>query len=152
MVQAHPLGLEQPVRVLIVEDNEADAHWTLMVLNQLPIQCEVTVLTDGEQAINFILQREPYRGVPKPDITFLDINLPKFTGVQVLDAIGFAGAESICIVSGSLLEQRLMREHFHLKAQCYIVKPIDQQRLLDAFECFDHLKPIVKRLRPASQG
>ncbi len=139
--------MDQPLQILIVDDNEADVHWMEMTLCELRLHRTVTVLTDGEQAVNFILKRGSYSGAPEPAIIFLDMNLPRLTGVQVLEAIDDGRSHPVCVVTGSRLEQELVRARFKLEAQCYIVKPVDRDSILGAFACFDHLKPIADEIR-----
>jgi DNA-binding response OmpR family regulator len=45
---------------------------------------DITVTDDGEKAIHYLLQQEPYDGVPRPDLLILDLNLPKRSGTEVL--------------------------------------------------------------------
>lgn len=138
---------------MIVDDNEADVHWMQITLGELGLECLVTVLTDGEKAVNFLLKRGTDLGVPEPDIIFLDINLPRFTGLEVLDALQGAVEYSICVVTGSKMERQVVRERFHLDDSCYIVKPVDHLRILEAFHCFEHLKHLAPEItRSASQS
>lgn len=145
-----PFSLTPRLHVVIVDDSEADVHWMQITLRDLRLDCVITVLTDGEQAVNFLLA--PQSGVSgrRPDIVFLDINLPKLTGIEVLNAVHPSVKHPICIVSGSLLEREIMRERFDIGGECYIVKPVDGQRILLAFDTFEHLKPVVSQLRYAS--
>lgn len=130
-----------------MDDNEADVHWLEIVLRELHLQFELTVLTNGEQALNLLLKRGAYANAADPEIVFLDINLPRLTGLQVLAAIHNVRNHPVCIVTGSRMEQALVREQFQLARQCYIVKPADRDRVLEAFDCFEHLQPIAEQIR-----
>lgn len=141
------MEMVRSVQILLVEDSSSDAHWMKLALDELQLKYSMPVLENGEQAVDYILQRGAYANAPRPDIIFLDINLPRITGVEVLRAVWDHGEFPICIVSGSRLEQNYVREHFTLDARCYMVKPVNREALLEAFSCFDHLKPIADELR-----
>ena len=140
-------SLERPLQVVIVDDNYPDVRWMQEALSGLRLNCMVTILTDGAQAIDFLLKRGPYLIAPDPDIVFLDINLPKRTGIEVLEEVQGEREYPVCVVSGSKLEQDVVRRRFKLDARCYAVKPVDYEAILKAFECFDHLKPIAEQIR-----
>lgn len=125
-----------------------------LTLDELHLNYSMSTVVDGEQAIDFILQRGTYADAPRPDIIFLDINLPKITGIEVFRTVRDHGDFPICIVSGSRVEKNYALERFNLDARCYIVKPVNREAILDAFDCFDHLTPIADGLlvKGASNG
>ena len=67
--------------VLYVEDNLAEAHLLQFVLKQDPAPYELTVLEDGEKALQFI-EAKPFR----PNLIVLDVNIPRIDGLTVLAA------------------------------------------------------------------
>jgi CheY-like chemotaxis protein len=72
-------------RVLIIDDNEADLFLIKESLRREGLDCEVSSLTDGEQAIAFLCGPEAVANCP--DCIVLDINLPKISGDQVFEAV-----------------------------------------------------------------
>jgi CheY-like chemotaxis protein len=68
--------------VLMVEDNPADLYLVCEALRQYQVAAQVIAMSDGESAIRFIEE-----GTDCPDLVILDLNLPKRTGVQVLEFI-----------------------------------------------------------------
>jgi CheY-like chemotaxis protein len=72
-------------RVLIIDDNEADLFLVKEALRREALDCEITSLTDGAQAIVFLCG--PEAAADRPDCIVLDINLPKVGGDKVLKAI-----------------------------------------------------------------
>jgi DNA-binding response OmpR family regulator len=47
------------------------------------IDYDLTVVTDGEQAVDFLLQRGEFAGAPEPDLVILDLNLPVLSGSEI---------------------------------------------------------------------
>jgi CheY-like chemotaxis protein len=70
--------------VLYVEDKDALAYLFQKALNETGARLRLFRVTDGEQAIAFLLQQDLYRDAPRPDLVILDINLPKRSGFEVL--------------------------------------------------------------------
>ena len=75
---------KRPAEILLVEDNVADVLLTKKVFKNTPLPSNITVASNGEEAMS-ILRREGIAGDnPPPDIVLLDLNLPKKSGVEVL--------------------------------------------------------------------
>ena len=83
---SHSRSLE-PVQILLVEDSVGDVELTREVLRETKIVNEVSVVSDGEEAIAFLRQEPPYSERPRPDLVLLDLNLPKKDGREVLEEI-----------------------------------------------------------------
>ncbi len=136
--------MDRPVEILLAEDNQADAKWLRLILSEVGIQYRLSHVTDGEQALNFLLKQPPFADAPDPDLVLLDLNLPRYTGLEVLDKLNDGVRRPICITTGSPLERDTVLKQFKMFAPCYIIKPIDARKLIEAFHCFDHLKELVK--------
>jgi CheY-like chemotaxis protein len=72
------------INVLLVEDNEADVLMTKLLLQQAGIENGISVARDGAEAIEFLSKQNQFANAISPDLIFLDINLPKVNGLQVL--------------------------------------------------------------------
>lgn len=140
------MALHSPLHILIVEDTPADVRWIRLILDELNLICTLSVVEDGEHAVNFILKRNQYSSAPDPDIIFLDINLPKVNGMEVLEAIQGDKQHPVCILTSSIVEREVVLERFKLHFHCYILKPADREQILKAFQCFDRLKPIARSI------
>jgi two-component system response regulator len=77
---------QQQVRlILLVEDNAEDERLTLQALKRGEVPAAIQVARDGLEAIN-LLHGEGR--LPKlPDLILLDIKLPKYNGLEVLQKI-----------------------------------------------------------------
>lgn len=116
-------------------------------LNDLGIHHRLSTAADGEKVADFFLKRGDYAAAPDADIAFIDLYMPRLNGIEVLQAITDGKVWPVCVLTTSELEKQIVVERFKLDARCYIVKPIDEYKLIDAFECFDHLKPIAAEIR-----
>jgi two-component system response regulator len=110
--------------ILLVEDNPGDAGLVREALEEHATDCELTLVTDGESAIQFIRAIDG-QAVPCPNLIILDLNLPRRTGREVLE---FMRANSWCshvpIVILSSSDGRKDREDAsRLGATKYIRKP-----------------------------
>lgn len=72
--------------ILLVEDNPGDAGLVRRALEEHDVDGELMILSDGEQAIQFIhaLDAQP---IDCPNLVILDLNLPKKSGREVLESM-----------------------------------------------------------------
>jgi two-component system, chemotaxis family, response regulator Rcp1 len=108
-------------RILLVEDNPADISLTREALNRNEIVNEIHVVHNGVEALNFLEKKN------RPDLIFLDLNLPKMTGLEVLKEIKEHGKYRripVIILTISNNEEDLIKA-YDLHANCYINKPLE---------------------------
>lgn len=74
-----------PFRVVLVEDNPADVFLLKRALAEAGIPCTLTELKDGEEAIQFLTGTAAEGQAP--DLIMLDLNTPKRSGCDVLEAV-----------------------------------------------------------------
>lgn len=119
-----PLPAERPIEILIVEDNEVDVFLTSTALRDARVPSHISVVGDGESALAFLRRQGKYSEAPPPDIVFLDLNLPRVSGHQVLTEMK-ADAQlrsiPVVIVSGSRVETDVARAYDEQIAG-YVVK------------------------------
>jgi len=63
------------VDVLLVEDDPGDILMTREAFEHHKIQNKLHVVTDGEQALQFLHQTGEYADAPRPGLILLDLNL-----------------------------------------------------------------------------
>lgn len=116
---------ERSIEILLVEDNPADAHLTLTALRDARSPNEVHVVTDGEEALAFLKREGSHVNAPRPDLVFLDLNLPKLDGYQVLEAMKadpVLRRIPVVAISGSRREIDIARA-YDGQVSAYMVKP-----------------------------
>lgn len=75
------------MRILLVEDNAAEAKLTREALLEAGVDHELFVVPDGETAARFLNRDSGYENAPQPNFILLDLNLPRKPGFEVLAEI-----------------------------------------------------------------
>src|SRR5438874_13452464 len=113
------------VQVLLVEDNPGDVELLRWALGRASLDCELIVIDDGSDAIAFVQQRGKYTGAAVPDLAILDLNLPKYDGLEILAEMranrAFASVPVAVLSSSSSPRDRAKMEVFRIAR--YITKP-----------------------------
>jgi CheY-like chemotaxis protein len=78
-------------RIVLIEDNEADVWLLKNRLDSIATNHEIVILKDGEEALEFV-EAEREGSEPRPCLIVLDLNLPKYDGLELLAAIRRAPA------------------------------------------------------------
>ena len=73
-----------PCRIVLAEDNPGDVRLVREALREHEVDCELDVLTDGEEVVSFITGLDLDSKHPCPDLLLLDMHLPKRDGNEVL--------------------------------------------------------------------
>lgn len=140
-----PTGMEQ-LDVLIIENDPAAARLTKEAFREAGLIKSVTSFPDGEEALAFLRREGDHQYKPHPDIVFLDLHLPKKSGLEVLAEIKRNPrlmVTPVVVVSGSE-DPREIREAYELHASCYIRKPDDLHQFLHFVKiCFDFWGSVV---------
>ena len=123
----------QPL-VLLVEDSDDDAFFFRWTLEKCGFSCEVIHAADGAAAIRH-LESVLSGKLPHPDLVFLDLKIPTFTGFEVLSWIRerhFDPPLDVAVLSGSEHASDIQRAHV-LGATAYYVKPLSVEQLRARF-------------------
>lgn len=118
----------EPLRILLVEDNPAHAEMVTRSFEKNRIANTISHVTDGEQAINYLYQRDDFSHInTRPHVVLLDLRLPKVDGLEVLKEIKTSDelkSIPVVILTTSAAEVDVAKAYeFH--ANSYLVKPID---------------------------
>jgi CheY-like chemotaxis protein len=73
--------------ILLVEDNEGDILLTLDAFEESKFQTQVSVVRNGQEALNYLYKKGQFAKAQRPDIILLDINIPIYNGLEVLHEI-----------------------------------------------------------------
>jgi two-component system response regulator len=119
-----------PVQILIVEDNPNDAELTLRALKKHNLINEVYVAEDGQEALDFVFCEGKFasRNISSPlKVIFLDLKLPKISGLEVLKRIKSNPSTKklpVVIITSSK-EDPDIKAAYELGTNGYVVKPVD---------------------------
>lgn len=123
---------KRPFHILLVEDNVEDIYMTQEAMKESSIPYSLNVVRDGEEAMSYLLRQGKYADIVQPDIILLDLNLPRKNGLEVLKEIK-DNPDLRCIpviaLSTSSAQDDIQRA-CDLKANCYIIKPINFDKFL----------------------
>lgn len=114
------------MRLVIIEDNPADVRLFREALEFSKIDVEVNHLRDGITAIAMLRSREePWN--PPPDIVFLDLNMPRLSGFEVLEILrGTPECDGVRIVVFTSSQSPADAEKAtRLKADRFVRKPTE---------------------------
>lgn len=75
----------KPINILLIEDNDGDILLFKESFEDAGILANIEVITDGKLAMDYFLQLATASLDQFPDLIFLDINLPKKNGHEVLE-------------------------------------------------------------------
>lgn len=128
--------MSKQIHILLVEDNEGDVILTKEALKQVRVDNSISVAKNGEEALQYLRKQGAFAHALTPDLVLLDINLPKINGKEVLAAI--KSDETLRIIPVVMLttsssEQDIIESYQHY-ANCYITKPVDLKKFIDAIQ------------------
>jgi nitrogen-specific signal transduction histidine kinase/ActR/RegA family two-component response regulator len=132
------------VRVVLVDDNPADVTLLRLALDSAELDCELIVIDDGAEALEFVRQQGQDARNSPPDLAVLDFNLPKSDGLQILKAMmehrAFTGVPVAVLSSGLSPCDMAKIQEFNLAR--YITKPSTLEEFL---KTGSSLKALIER-------
>ena len=138
------------IHILLVEDNEGDILLTLEAFEESKIKTKISVVKNGADALDFLFKRGNYIGGERPDLILLDINLPIYSGHEILKKIKEDPSLKripviILTTSASQIDVNKAYENY---TNSYITKPIDMEDFLKIIlkieEFWLHLSKLAK--------
>ncbi|MDP4745742.1 MAG: LytTR family DNA-binding domain-containing protein [Porticoccaceae bacterium] len=114
----------QKLRTIIVDDEGLARKLLRVLLEQVPEIELIAQCNNGREAVTAILDLEP-------DLVFLDIQMPGKNGFDVIKALQ---ADLMPMIIFCTAYQRYALDAFDLHAVDYLLKPVDETRLLRAVQ------------------
>ena len=134
----------EPIHILLVEDNPGDARLAVEALTEGKITNNISVVQDGVEAIDFLRDEKNQR----PDLIFLDLNLPKMNGKEVLAIIKNDPKLKripVIILTTSDADQDISAT-YDLQANCYITKPVGFDQFIEVIQSVENFWLSVVKL------
>ncbi|MGV3526432.1 MAG: response regulator [Candidatus Sericytochromatia bacterium] len=143
----------QSIHILLVEDNEGDIILTVEALREGRLQNTISVVRDGQEALDFLYRRQAHSQAPQPDLILLDLNLPKVDGVEVLQQIKsdtLLRMIPVVVLTTSSSERDILLTYSH-HANCYITKPVDLDKFMQVVRVLEDFWISIVKLPPTSR-
>jgi CheY-like chemotaxis protein len=127
------------IDVLLVEDDPGDVLMTREAFEHFRIRNNLHVVSDGDQALQFVRRTGVFAGVPRPGLILLDLNLPRRNGLEVLAEL--KSDEDllhipVVVLTTSQADEDILRS-YALHANAYISKPVDFEQFIDVIRQID---------------
>ena len=120
-------GATTPVRILVVDDDPGDVLMIEEALSESDVEKIIDVVSDGQEAMEFLRLEGRHTGAPRPDMILLDLNMPRMDGRQVLGAVKSdedLRTIPIVVLTTSNADTDILGS-YTLQANAYVTKPID---------------------------
>lgn len=116
------------VRILLVEDSDADVWLFKEALRRSEVSFELERFANGEACIESLASP----AAPLPDLIIIDLNMPKIGGFEILKTVRedqrFASVPVAVVTSSSSETER--QRSVNLGANAFIVKPLNLRDFL----------------------
>lgn len=136
------------IEVLLVEDDPGDVLMTKEAFADNKVQNNLSVVSDGVDALAFLRKEGKYADAPDPDLILLDLNLPRKDGREVLAEIKaderFAHIPVVVLTTSGAAEDIL--GSYRLHANAYVTKPVDFDQFIQVVRQIDDFFVGVVRL------
>ena len=125
------------VHILLVEDNEGDIVLTLEAFEESKVKNKISVVKNGQDALDFLYKKGIFKEAETPDLILMDINIPIYSGHDVLKMIKeddiLKTIPVIMLTTSS--NQKDIDKAYQNYTNSYVTKPIEMD---------DFLKTILK--------
>jgi CheY-like chemotaxis protein len=125
---------KKTVHILLVEDNEGDIILTLDAFEESKINTEISVARNGQEALDFLYNRNAFLKAKKPDLILLDINLPIYNGHEVLKQIkqdtNLKKIPVIMLTTSAFSND--IGQAYENNCNSYVKKPLDMDEFIEA--------------------
>jgi len=138
----------EPVRILLVEDDEADILLAQRAFERANIWNKMDVVRSGREALDYVYNESRFTDrtkYPRPGLILLDLNLPGIDGRDVLDKLYkdlHMKKIPVVIVSTSDYERDIEFGRAR-EVQHYLIKPIQVDNVMETFNAIRSFKIIL---------
>ncbi|HDP98777.1 MAG TPA: response regulator [bacterium] len=117
-------------KVLIIDDSEVNRHLLKALLKQIGLESYSAV--DGDEGLN------QFKKI-NPDITFLDIVMPKRSGLDILKELKTIKPDAIIIMISSYVNKQNIQEAKNSGADWFVIKPFTREKILEVIDKFSRV-------------
>lgn len=129
--------LPDRVEILLVEDNPLDSELARRALRKCNLESHLVRVKDGQEALDWLLGEGVYAARDlrqQPKVVFLDIKLPKRSGLEVLQVLrAHPRTRHLPVVMMTSSQQdRDVRKAYEAGGNSYLVKPVESEKYFEA--------------------
>jgi CheY-like chemotaxis protein len=121
--------------ILLVDDNEGDNVLHSIIIEEAQVSQQVKIATDGKEALSYLKNTlEAGTNFPKPELIFLDLNMPGMNGFEFLKEYEKLndGYQAMIVILTSSDDPIERSEALSMKSVTdYINKPLDSDTLIE---------------------
>lgn len=146
------------IQILLIEDNRSEAELTLRALRKHQLASQLLHVRDGAEALDYLLARNGFAERPsteQPRVIFLDLRLPKVSGLEVLRVIKQDPRTRlipVVVVTASTADPDI-QQAYALGANSYIVKPVGFTHFSETIGALGHYWLSINRTsEPPTEG
>ncbi|MEV4813793.1 response regulator [Micromonospora avicenniae] len=141
-----------PVRILVVDDDPGDVLMIEEALQESEVEKVIDVVSDGQEAMEFLRGEGRHTGAVRPDVILLDLNMPRMDGRQVLGEVKQdedLRTIPVVVLTTSNADTDVIGS-YTLQANAYVTKPIDLDDFNDVVHRIDEFfgRVVVLPKRP----
>lgn len=128
-----------PIELLLVDDSPSDVILAREALTEARISNNLAVVENGEEALKYLRNQEPYEDRVRPDLVLLDLNMPRMNGYEVLEIVKAdpqLSSVPIIVLTSSQEEDDVVRS-YSLHANCFISKPVRYESFIDVIRSIE---------------
>lgn len=121
--------MDNRFQILLIEDDVDDAELTILALKKHHLANPIVHIDDGEKALDFL-----FSDSQKPTLILLDLKMPRVDGIEILRKLKSDPEKKVIPVVAliSSKEGRNYVESFQVKADAYMIKPVDYKQFAAA--------------------
>ncbi len=126
--------------ILIIEDNPGDVDLIKYSFKKNKIINTYDVISDGQDAVDFVFKREPFENAKTPDLIILDINLPRKSGLEILSEIKSSPKTKripVIILTTSKSDEDIFKAYDQF-VNAYLVKPVGLDSFVEVVGTIDN--------------
>ena len=141
----------RPIEILLVEDVADEADRTIEALRDGRVRNRVHWVEDGEEAMAFLRRQGRHAAAPRPDLVLLDLRLPRMSGQEVLLEIkqNPQWKRIPVVIMTSSDDEKDILSAYDRHANCYVTKPVDLDKFLEAVRSIEDFWLTIVRLPAA---
>ncbi len=142
-----------PMKILLVEDNLQDIEIAHRAFAKGRVRNELIVVRDGQEALDYLYHRGKFQDhatSPRPGMILLDLNLPRVSGMEVLQKIKQderLKAIPVIVMTVSQREEDIVKS-YNLGVNTYIQKPVEFENFMKVVNAIQEYWILIATLPP----